>query len=70
MSVTTKIVKQITRPMSDNRSRNITKWLDEECKKFQERRTKSGLKRRQEEVDWEEVAVQQKCTHVVSMKKG
>ena len=68
MSVTMKIVKDIVRPVSDDRSKNISKWLDDECSECRERRIKSRLKERLEDVDWEKVAAKEKCTGVVSMK--
>ena len=68
MSVTMKIVKNVTRPVSDDRTRNLTNWLDDECKECRERRIVSTLKEKLEEVDWAKVAAQEKCTGVVSMK--
>ena len=68
MTVKMTIVQEISRPVSDDKTRNLSKWLDDECEQCTAQRERSGLKRRLEKVNWEQVAAQKKFPGVVSMK--
>ena len=54
MTVTTSIIKaiiqEVSRPVSEDHTRNLSTWLENECGECETRRKWSGLKRRLEAV--------------------
>ena len=66
VSIVTTIQQEVSRPMGDDQTRNISIWLESECSECEERRRNSGLMRRLNAVKWNEIAEMKKCTSVVS----
>lgn len=66
VSVVTTVVQEVSRPSMDDKTRNVSIWLDDECVDCAGRRRRSGLKRRLESVNWHEIAERKKCADVVS----
>ena len=50
MTVTTSIIQEVSRPVSEDHTRNLSTWLENECGECETRRKWSGLKRRLEAV--------------------
>ena len=44
MTVKMTIVQEISRPVSDDKTRNLSKWLDDECEQCTAQRERSGFK--------------------------
>ena len=66
VSIVTTIQQEVSRPMGDDPTRNVSIWLESECRECEERRKNSGLMRRLNAVNWNEIAEMNKCTSVVS----
>lgn len=66
VSIVTTIEQEVSRPMGDDPTRNVSIWLESECRECEERRKNSGLMRRLNAVNWNEIAEMKKCTSVLS----
>lgn len=66
VSVVTSIIQEVSMPVAEDKTRNVTIWLGSECSECSARRERSGLKRRIESVNWNDIANRKKCAVVVS----